>query len=62
MTELEIRRERHAAAAAGAAHVALFASEPPADADFLAERPAVIESGRFDLSDGGGAAPTESGR
>ena len=39
-----------------------FASEPPADADFLAERPAVIEPGRFDLSDGGGAAPTESGQ
>ena len=38
-----------------------FANEPLADTDFLAERPAVIESGRFDLS-GDAADSTESGR
>jgi antitoxin VapB len=28
-----------------------FAAEPAADADFLAERPEVIQTGRFDFSD-----------
>ncbi|VWD25180.1 AbrB family transcriptional regulator [Burkholderia lata] len=60
VTELEIRREGDTLLLRPVRPTWLsFASEPLADADFLAERPAVIEAGRFDLS-GGGAVPTES--
>ncbi|MCA8100867.1 type II toxin-antitoxin system VapB family antitoxin [Burkholderia contaminans] len=63
VTELEIRREGDTLLLRPVRPTWLsFASEPPADADFLAERPAVIEPGRFDLSDDSGAAPTESGQ
>ncbi|WP_175970173.1 type II toxin-antitoxin system VapB family antitoxin [Burkholderia sp. BCC0322] len=62
VTELEIRREGDTLLLWPVRPTWLsFASEPLADADFLAERPAVIESDRFDLR-GEGEAPTESSR
>ncbi len=49
--ELEIRREGDTIILRPARpNWTSFAQEPLADADFLSERPAVIESGRFDLS------------
>lgn len=48
--ELEIRREGDTIILRPARpNWTSFAQEPLADADFLSERPAVIESGRFDL-------------
>lgn len=51
VTELEIRREGDTLLLRPVRpNWTSFAHEPMADADFLSERPAVIESGRFDLS------------
>lgn len=54
VTELEIRREGDTILLRPARpNWASFATEPLADADFMAERTPVFESGRFDLSDAG---------
>ncbi|WP_233874441.1 type II toxin-antitoxin system VapB family antitoxin [Paraburkholderia adhaesiva] len=51
VTELEIRREGDTLLLRPARpNWTSFAHEPVADAEFLSERPAVIEPGRFDLS------------
>lgn len=52
VTELEIRRERDTILLRPARPTRLsFANEPRADADFMADRPAVFHAGRFDPSD-----------
>ena len=51
VTELEIQREGDTILLRPVRpNWTSFAGEPVADADFLAERPAVIQTGRFDLS------------
>jgi antitoxin VapB len=51
VTELEIRREGDTLVLRPVRpNWSSFAHEPLADADFLSERPVVIESGRFDLT------------
>ncbi|MDW3684179.1 type II toxin-antitoxin system VapB family antitoxin [Cupriavidus sp. CV2] len=51
VTELEIRREGDTILLRPVRPTwASLASEPLADADFLAERPPVVQTGRFDLS------------
>jgi len=51
VTELEIQREGDTILLCPVRpNWTSFAGEPVADADFLAERPAIIQSGRFDLS------------
>lgn len=51
VTELEIQREGDTILLRPVRpNWTSFAGEPVADADFLAERPAIIQSGRFDLS------------
>ncbi|MGV2288638.1 type II toxin-antitoxin system VapB family antitoxin [Trinickia sp. YCB016] len=51
VTELEIRREGDTIVLRPVRpNWSSFASEPLADEDFLAKRPPVIGSGRFDLS------------
>lgn len=51
VTELEIRREGDTLVLRPARpNWSSFALEQQADADFLSERPAVIKSGRFDLT------------
>ncbi len=51
VTELEIRREGDTIILRPARpNWTSFAQEPLADADFLSDRPAVVEPGRFDLS------------
>jgi antitoxin VapB len=50
VTELEIRRDGDTLVLRPARpNWSSFAQEPLADAEFLSDRPAVIESGRFDL-------------
>ena len=52
VTELEIRREGDTILLRPARPSwASFVNEPLADADFLADRQTVFQSGRFDLSD-----------
>ncbi len=51
VTELEIRREGDTILLRPVRPTwASFANEPLADADFLAQRPPVVQTGRFDLS------------
>jgi antitoxin VapB len=51
VTELEIQREGDTILLRPVRpNWTSFSGEPVADADFLAERPAVIQTGRFDLS------------
>ncbi|VXC89901.1 Virulence-associated protein VagC [Burkholderia sp. 8Y] len=51
VTELEIRREGDTLILRPARpNWTSFAQEPLADTDFLSERPAVVDPGRFDLS------------
>lgn len=51
VTVLEIRREGDTILLRPARpNWASFADEPLADADFLVERPTVLQTGRFDLS------------
>ncbi|WP_269507247.1 type II toxin-antitoxin system VapB family antitoxin [Burkholderia sp. IMCC1007] len=60
VTELEIRREGDTLLLRPVRPTWLsFASEPLADSDFLVERPAVVETGRFDLSGADDGASTE---
>ena len=62
VTELEIRREGDTLLLRPLRPTWLsFGSEPLADADFLTDRPAVVEPGRADLF-GADDAPTEAGR
>ncbi|AXK65471.1 MULTISPECIES: type II toxin-antitoxin system VapB family antitoxin [Burkholderia] len=61
VTELEIRREGDTLLLRPVRPTWLsFASEPLADSDFLVERPAVVETGRFDLSGTDDDASTEA--
>ncbi|MBR8128516.1 type II toxin-antitoxin system VapB family antitoxin [Burkholderia ambifaria] len=63
VTELEIRREGDTLLLRPVRPTWLsLASEPHADADFLVERPAVVELGRFDLPGADDDARTESDR
>ncbi|CAI8718676.1 AbrB/MazE/SpoVT family DNA-binding domain-containing protein [Burkholderia ambifaria] len=63
VTELEIRREGDTLLLRPVRPTWLsFATEPRADADFLVERPTVVELGRFDLPGADDDAPTESNR
>jgi antitoxin VapB len=63
VTELEIRREGDTLLLRPVRPTWLsFAGEPHADADFLVERPAVVEPGRFDLPGADDDARTESDR
>lgn len=63
VTELEIRREGDTLLLRPLRPTWLsFESEPLAEADFLAERPAVVEAGRADLFGAADDAPKESGR
>jgi len=52
VTELDIRRDGDTPVLRPVRpNWSAFASEPLADADFLSDRPPVIESGRFDLKE-----------
>ncbi|MET3551187.1 type II toxin-antitoxin system VapB family antitoxin [Burkholderia sp. 567] len=63
VTELEIRREGDTLLLRPVRPTWLsFATEPHADADFLLERPTVVEAGRFKLPGADDDAPTESAR
>ncbi|QQK01137.1 MULTISPECIES: type II toxin-antitoxin system VapB family antitoxin [Burkholderia] len=62
VTELEIRREGDTLLRPGRPTWLSFANEPLADSDFLIERPAVVETGRFDLSGADHDASPESGQ
>ncbi|MGI4984672.1 MAG: type II toxin-antitoxin system VapB family antitoxin [Janthinobacterium lividum] len=62
VTELEIRREGDTIVLRPVRpNWSSFALEPLADADFLSERPSVVEAGRFDLTGIEGGEP-EAGK